>query len=68
MRVALNQAACQGHTLCALSAPAVFGLRDDDGHAEVLLGQVPAAHEDAVRAAAAGCPERAISIVTEVPA
>jgi ferredoxin len=53
---------CQGHTLCALAAPAVFHLREEDGHSFVESPDVPPALEDQVRKAAATCPEGAITI------
>ena len=62
MRVRVLDDACQGHTLCATAAPAIFGLREEDGHAVVLLADVPAQFEEAAARAAAGCPERAIVI------
>ncbi len=37
MRVYVDEAICQGHTLCAMAAPEVFHLRDDDGHAYVAV-------------------------------
>jgi ferredoxin len=33
MKVVIDADLCQGHTLCALSAPEVFGLGEEDGHA-----------------------------------
>ena len=66
MNVVVDQLRCQGHTLCAKSAPEVFLLDDDDGHASVAdsiaAGGVPAELWDAVRDAARGCPEMAIVI------
>lgn len=65
MRVSIDAKVCQGHTLCNMNAPEVFGLRDDDGHAEVLLNPVPERYRAAAELAAAGCPERAITIEME---
>jgi len=62
VRVRVDEAICQGHTLCALAAPEVFHLRDEDGHAFVALSELTAAQEAMARKAAAGCPERAIII------
>ena len=53
---------CQGHTLCALAAPEVIMLDDEDGHASIAIPEVPVAQEDNVRTAAATCPERAIEL------
>jgi ferredoxin len=65
MRVVVDPDLCQGHARCALHAPAVFALTEDDGHAFVALDPVPAVHEDAARKAAIACPERAIAVVEE---
>jgi ferredoxin len=62
MRVRVLDDRCQGHTLCATAAPAVFGLREEDGHAYTLVDDVPADLEDQAERAAAGCPEQAIVI------
>lgn len=66
MRVEVDASKCQGHTLCAMAAPEVFHLREEDGHAEVPQPEVAPEHEEAVRRAARGCPEGAI-VVTEDP-
>lgn len=60
MHVTVDPDKCQGHTACAMAAPDVFALSDDDGHAEVLLPDVPSHLEQAVRTAHANCPERAV--------
>jgi ferredoxin len=62
MRVHVDPAVCQGHTLCTLAAPHVFLLGEDDGHAFVTRDEVPPGLEDAVRRAAATCPEGAITV------
>ena len=62
MRVHVDPDVCQGHTLCALAAPEVFLLREEDGHSYVAQETVPAGMEEAVRKAVATCPEGAISI------
>jgi ferredoxin len=62
MRVDVNLSVCQGHTQCNFVAPEVFGLRDDDGQAYVLVDPVPADLEDQARLAEASCPEQAIVI------
>lgn len=63
MRVRVDESLCQGHTLCAFSAPEVFHLREEDGHAYVAVEEVPADQEHAVLQAIDGCPERAIVLV-----
>ncbi len=62
MKVRVEESVCQGHTLCALAAPEVFALRDEDGHAYVIVDQLSPNLEVQARKAAAGCPERAILI------
>jgi ferredoxin len=62
MRAHVDPAKCQGHTLCAAQAPTVFKLRDDDGCAYTDDADVPPEFEEAVRRAALGCPEQAITI------
>jgi ferredoxin len=62
MRVSVDENRCQGHTLCAMAAPDLFDLREDDGHSVVKVEEVPTSLEGAVRRAVESCPERAISI------
>lgn len=60
--VRLHEERCQGHSNCVRLAPAVFGC--DAGGYVVLLqpGPVPADQVDAVRDAAACCPEGVIEL------
>ncbi|WP_197380308.1 ferredoxin [Mycolicibacterium mengxianglii] len=60
MKVWVDGAKCQGHTLCAMIAPDSFELDDVDGHASAVHEIVPADQQDAVREAAQSCPEQAI--------
>ena len=53
MRVRVDPDVCQGHTLCALAAPEIFLLREEDGHSFVVDEEVPPSMEEAVRRAAA---------------
>ncbi|MGD9795137.1 MAG: ferredoxin [Acidimicrobiia bacterium] len=62
MRVTVDESICQGHTLCNMVAPEVFGLRVEDGHAVVLVSEPVGDQVDAARKAAATCPEQAIVI------
>jgi ferredoxin len=62
MRVHVDANLCQGHTLCALAAPAVFLLNDIDGHAYVVAEEVPVELKPLVEKAIAGCPESAIAV------
>jgi ferredoxin len=62
MRVVVNPDMCQGHTLCHMAAPDVFGLSDEDGHAEALVDVLPEHLIQSARKAVATCPEKAISL------
>ena len=62
MRVRIDAELCQGHQMCAIRSPEVFG-SDDEGYGTVLIeGDVPAELEDSVRHAANACPERAVMV------
>ena len=61
MKVAVDPELCQGHARCWDICPEVFGL-DDEGHAVVLVDEVPPALEGGVRDASVNCPERAIAV------
>lgn len=65
MKVRVESARCQGHTLCAMIAPEVFELDDLDGHAHVTNEQVPSEYRRQVRDAARSCPEQAIVFQVE---
>jgi len=60
MKVWVDGAKCQGHTLCSMIAPDAFELDDVDGHASAVNEVVPDDQQDAVREAAQSCPEQAI--------
>ena len=63
MRLAVDAAACQAYGLCAEEAPDLVDL-DDFGYSAVKAdGDVPAAREDAARAAVGVCPVKALRIV-----
>jgi ferredoxin len=49
--------------LCNITTPTVFGTRDDDGHAVVLVEVIPEELVASVRRSVASCPEQAISLV-----
>lgn len=62
MRIVIDASRCQGHQMCSIAAPEVFGA-DDYGNAVLLIeGEIPADLEAKVRRAEGNCPERAISI------
>ncbi len=61
MKVTVDDERCQGHARCWSISPEVFDL-DDEGHATVVLADVPPELEGSVRQAVRNCPERAIAI------
>jgi ferredoxin len=62
VRVVVNPELCQGHTLCNMAAPDIFHLRDEDGHAYVVVDELTAEQVPLARQAELGCPERAITV------
>ena len=62
MKVKVDGSICQGHTLCAMAAPKVFQLDDEDGHASAISEDVPAELEASALEASRSCPEQAITI------
>lgn len=62
MKVKVDGAICQGHTLCAMAAPRVFQLDDMDGHSSAIAEDVPPELEASALEAARSCPEQAITI------
>jgi ferredoxin len=64
MKVHVDKQICAGFSVCLGLAPEVFELHDD-GYAIVLVGEVPAEFEDAVRTAVSQCPSGAISITDD---
>ena len=60
-RAIVNPDLCQGHTLCNFAAPDIFHLRDEDGHAYVVVDQLTPEQVPLARKAELGCPERAIT-------
>ncbi|MDE3205052.1 MAG: ferredoxin [Acidobacteriota bacterium] len=62
MRVVVQDDVCQGHTLCCMTAPEVFGLREDDGHSFVQISEFTPEQLEAAKRAALNCPEQAILV------
>lgn len=60
MKVRVDPQICQGHTLCAMTAPDLFVLSDEDGHAQAVDENVPLDREPLAKEAARSCPEQAI--------
>jgi ferredoxin len=59
--VSVDSTVCQGHARCNLICPEVFDL-DESGFAVVPAEHVPPQFEAAAEAAAANCPEHAITV------
>jgi ferredoxin len=62
MRLRVDYNRCQGHTLCALAAPALVELREDDGHAAPVARDLVDDELPVAQAAVDACPERALSL------
>jgi ferredoxin len=62
LRVHVQQDVCQGHTLCFMAAPEVFGLREEDGHAFIKITEFTPELIEAAERAALTCPEQAIIV------
>ena len=61
VKAAVDPDKCQGHARCWEICPEVFEL-DDEGHAFVQVGEIPAELEAKATEAANNCPERAITL------
>ncbi len=67
MKVHVDAARCQGHTLCAMIAPDSFVLSDVDGCASAVSELVAPDQEELVAEAARSCPEQAITVDESAP-
>ena len=65
VRVHVDSDKCQGHNRCYAIAPELFDVDDLGFATELNDGVVPPPLEDKARAAAANCPEFAISILEQ---
>jgi ferredoxin len=63
MRVWVDPERCQGHTLCSWSAPTLFRLQDEDGHAVAVDRDLTDDELEPARRAVEGCPEQAIQLL-----
>ena len=61
MRAIVDTGKCVGHARCNATAPEIYEL-DDDGYVVAPGSDVPAALENAARAGADACPERALTV------
>lgn len=62
MKIVVDNSKCTGHARCAATSPEVYEL-DDLGYVAFSEQEVPVGAEDAARAGAAACPERAITLL-----
>ena len=60
MKVVVDLKLCEGNERCAVAAPEVFEVRDDQAH--VLIENPPTALIEKVRLAIRMCPRQAISL------
>lgn len=63
MKIKVNGEACVGQGMCALCAPQLFKLSEDDGKSIVIREDVPPELEDQARQAVQNCPEQAIQLI-----
>jgi len=61
MWITVDTSVCCGHGRCAAAAPDIYRL-DDNGYCGIESLELLSGQEDAARAGAASCPERAIRI------
>lgn len=61
MKIAIDWNLCEGNGICAVEAPEVFEL-DDDDNLIVLVDEPADTQRERVDAAARSCPKRAISV------
>ncbi|MCU7724297.1 ferredoxin [Actinoplanes sp. KI2] len=67
MRIEFDESRCVAAGQCAMTAPAVFDQRDEDGVAVVLDATPGPERHDEVREAAAVCPSAAIRLIEVAP-
>jgi ferredoxin len=60
VRVHVDPNKCQGHTLCAMVASALFELGEQDGHSHAVERDLTEDEVELARRAASNCPEEAI--------
>lgn len=63
IRVSVDLSTCENHGQCVFAAPEIFAFDDDEQLTYV--AEPPAGFDDKIRAAAAACPVRAITLTGE---
>lgn len=61
MRIVIDWGLCEGNGACALEAPEMFEM-DDDDNLLVLSESLPGEQRSLLEAAARSCPKRAITV------
>jgi ferredoxin len=64
VRISIDRPACMGHGRCYALAPDLCE-PDDDGYGVVVQAEVTPELEAEARAAAGGCPERAVALLSD---
>ncbi|HKY92858.1 MAG TPA: ferredoxin [Nevskiaceae bacterium] len=62
MKICIDYAKCQGHTMCHLTSPRLIDVGAEDGRGIVRFEDVPPELEDDALRARDSCPEEAIQI------
>lgn len=62
MRVEADSDLCQGHQMCMLEAPEVFGFDSEADQVRVLQGRPDESQRQQVRAAVRYCPTMALAV------
>ena len=62
MKVSVDQRACREYANCIVEAPDVFDLNEESGKVELMIAEPGPDRYEEVRAAAASCPVRAITL------
>ena len=68
LKIEIDRALCQGHSVCLAEAPEVFDVvEEDDGYPQVkvLMENPPEALRDKVLKAAKYCPNHVITVVED---
>ncbi len=62
LKVHIDQVKCVGSGQCVFLAPVVFGQREEDGIAELLIDEVDESFNENVKSAERNCPASAIEV------
>jgi ferredoxin len=62
VRLHVDLNCCEGHTVCAMAAPTLITLRDEDGRAQAVDRPLEPSELEAAERAVRSCPEQALSL------